>query len=95
MEQSLPITHQDVVLIFVTATGMRQGRLTQESYAKKIYAQAIGGKLMSAIQITTAAGITAMVDLFFDGKLPAQGFIRQEQCDLGDFLENRFGRYYA
>jgi saccharopine dehydrogenase-like NADP-dependent oxidoreductase len=78
---------------------MRDGRLTQESYAKKIYAQVIpgptGGKLMSAIQITTAAGITAMVDLFFDGKLPQQGFIRQEQCDLGDFLQNRFGRYYG
>jgi saccharopine dehydrogenase-like NADP-dependent oxidoreductase len=50
---------------------------------------------MSAIQITTAAGITAMVDLFFDGKLPSHGFIRQEQCDMGDFLANRFGRYYA
>ena len=95
LETSVPITHQDVVLIFVVVTGMRDGRLTQESYAKKIYAQAIGGKLMSAIQITTAAGITAMVDLFFDGKLPQQGFIRQEECDLGDFLENRFGRYYA
>ena len=95
MEQSLPITHQDVVLIFVTATGMREGRLTQESYAKKIYAKEIRGHLMSAIQITTAAGITAMVDLFFDGKLPSQGFIRQEQCDMGDFLGNRFGRFYA
>ena len=58
LETSVPITHQDVVLIFVVVTGMRDGRLTQESYAKKIYAQAIGGKLMSAIQITTAAGIT-------------------------------------
>lgn len=95
LETSVPITHQDVVLIFVVVTGTRDGRLTQESYAKKIYAQEIGGKLMSAIQITTAAGITAMVDLFFDGKLPQQGFIRQEQCDMGDFLENRFGRYYA
>jgi saccharopine dehydrogenase-like NADP-dependent oxidoreductase len=95
LETSVPITHQDVVLIFVVVTGMRDGRLTQESYAKKIYAQVIGDKLMSAIQITTAAGITAMVDLFFDGKLPQQGFIRQERCDLGDFLENRFGRYYA
>lgn len=95
LETSVPITHQDVVLIFVVVTGTREGRLTQESYAKKIYAQEIGGKLMSAIQITTAAGITAMVDLFFDGKLPQKGFIRQEQCDMGDFLANRFGRYYA
>src|SRR5215470_12631074 len=95
LETSVPITHQDVVLIFVVVTGIRDGRLTQQSYAKKIYAQEIGGKLMSAIQITTAAGITAMVDLFFDGKLPQQGFIRQEQCDMGNFLANRFGRYYA
>ncbi|CAN0444602.1 unnamed protein product, partial [Phaeothamnion confervicola] len=32
------------------------------------------------MQITTAAGITAMVDLFFDGKLGKGGFIRQEMC---------------
>jgi saccharopine dehydrogenase-like NADP-dependent oxidoreductase len=100
MEQSLPITHQDVVLIFVTASGMREGRLTQESYAKKIYAKELpvgisGGKLMSAIQVTTAAGICAMVDLHFDGHLPKQGFVRQEMCNLDRFLENRFGRHYA
>ncbi|HVT51137.1 MAG TPA: saccharopine dehydrogenase NADP-binding domain-containing protein [Dongiaceae bacterium] len=95
MEQSLPITHQDVVLIFVTATGMREGRLTQESYAKKIYANELDGKLMSAIQITTAAGICAMVDLHFAGHLPQSGFVRQEMCDLDRFLENRFGQHYA
>jgi saccharopine dehydrogenase-like NADP-dependent oxidoreductase len=94
MEQSLPITHQDVVLIFVTATGMREGRLTQESYAKKIYAKEIRGHLMSAIQITTAAGICAMLDLMLDGHLPKSGFVRQEMCDLERFLENRFGRHY-
>ena len=94
MEQSLPITHQDVVLIFVTASGMREGRLTQESYAKKIYAKELDGKLMSAIQITTAAGICAMLDLHFGNHLPQQGFVRQEMCDLDRFLENRFGQYY-
>jgi len=29
------------------------------------------------------------------GKLPKQGLVRQEQTRLGDFLDNRFGRYYA
>jgi saccharopine dehydrogenase-like NADP-dependent oxidoreductase len=94
MEQALPITHQDVVLIFVTATGMRDGRLTQESYAKKIYAKEIRGELLSAIQITTAAGICAMLDLMLDGHLPKSGFVRQEMCDLEPFLANRFGRHY-
>jgi len=95
MENAVPITHQDVVLIFVTVTGEKDGRLTQETYAKKVYAREIGGKLMSAIQITTAAGICAMVDLHFDGKLPKKGFIKQEACDFNAFITNRFGKYYA
>jgi saccharopine dehydrogenase-like NADP-dependent oxidoreductase len=95
LEASIPITHQDVVLIFVTVTGMRENRLTQETYAKKIYAKEIEGRLMSAIQITTAAGLCAMVDLMRAGKLPARGFVKQEEARLCDFLANRFGRHYA
>lgn len=95
LETAIPITYQDVVLIFVTVSGEMEGRLTQESYAKKVYSQTVNGKLMSAIQITTAAGICTMVDLMAEGKLPARGFVRQEQAKLSDFLNNRFGRYYA
>ena len=47
---------------------------------------------MSAIQITTAAGICAMVDLLVEGKLPQKGFVRQEEAKLSDFLANRFGK---
>ena len=95
LEESVPMTHQDVVLVFVTVSGMREGRLTQESYAKKIYSKTVGGKLYSAIQVTTAAGICAMVDMMRDGTLPARGFVRQEEADLDKFLANRFGQHYA
>ena len=95
LEESVPMTHQDVVLVFVTVSGMRDGRLTQESFAKKIYSKTIGGKLYSAIQITTAAGICAMVDMMREGTLPKQGFVRQEEADLERFLANRFGQHYA
>ncbi len=95
LETAIPITYQDVVLVFVTVSGQQHGQLTQESYAKKVYAHEIGGRLMSAIQITTAAGICAMVDLLVQGKLPKKGFVRQEQADLKSFLANRFGKYYA
>jgi saccharopine dehydrogenase-like NADP-dependent oxidoreductase len=95
LEASVPMTHQDVVLVFVTVSGMREGRLTQESFAKKIYSTTIDGRLYSAIQITTAAGICAMVDLLRNGELPRSGFVRQEDADLERFLANRFGRYYA
>jgi saccharopine dehydrogenase-like NADP-dependent oxidoreductase len=95
LEASVPMTHQDVVLVFVTVSGTREGRLTQESFAKKIYSAKIDGRLYSAIQITTAAGICAMVDLLREGALPQSGFVRQEDTDLERFLSNRFGRYYA
>lgn len=95
LEAALPITCQDVVLVFVTVSGWQDGRLIQESYARKIYARQVGGRLMSAIQITTAAGICAMTDLLAAGKLPQKGFVRQEQAELSDFLANRFGRHYA
>jgi saccharopine dehydrogenase-like NADP-dependent oxidoreductase len=95
LETAIPITYQDVVLIFVTVSGWQGGLLTQESYAKKIYAQTVGHRLMSAIQVTTATGICAMCDLLVDGKLPQKGFVRQEETSLADFLSNRFGRYYA
>jgi saccharopine dehydrogenase-like NADP-dependent oxidoreductase len=95
MEASIPITKQDVVLVFVSVIGMRGGRLEQESHAQKIYSQPVNGHLLSAIQLTTAAGICAMVDLAMQDKLPRSGFVRQEHARLSDFLENRFGQFYA
>nr|HMS45841.1 saccharopine dehydrogenase family protein [Alphaproteobacteria bacterium] len=44
---------------------------------------------------TTAAGACAMIDLHREGKLPAHGFIRQEDANLDQFLANRFGKHYA
>lgn len=95
LETAIPVTYQDVVLVFVTASGMRKGQLVQETYARKVYAGDVAGCALSAIQLTTAAGICAMVDLVREEKLPTVGFVRQEDCDLETFLANRFGSLYA
>jgi len=94
LRRSVPTTMQDVVLVFVTASGMRGGQLVQEVFARKIFADRGEAGATSAIQITTAAGVCAAVDLFREGRLPQQGFVRQEQIALPDFLANRFGRVY-
>ncbi len=94
MRKSIPGTMQDVVLVFVTVSGMKGGALVQEVFARKIFADRSEANPLSAIQITTAAGICAAVDLFREGALPQQGFIRQEQVALPAFLANRFGRAY-
>ena len=94
MRRSMPATMQDLVLVFVTVSGMRDGSLLQEVFARKIFAERDGAAPRSAIQITTAAGVCAALDLFREGKLPQAGFIRQEQVKLPDFLANRFGQAY-
>jgi saccharopine dehydrogenase-like NADP-dependent oxidoreductase len=94
LRRSMPATMQDVVLVFVTVSGMKRGAFLQEVFARKIFAERSGERQLSAIQITTAAGICAAVDLFRDGKLPASGFVAQEQVRLPDFLANRFGSAY-
>ena len=38
LENAVPVTLQDVVIVFVTVSGMRGGQLVQETYANKIYA---------------------------------------------------------
>ena len=55
----------------------------------------IAGRLWSAIQVTTASGITAVVDLVLGGQGRHKGFVRQEDFRLLDVLQNRFGKHYA
>jgi saccharopine dehydrogenase-like NADP-dependent oxidoreductase len=95
LENAVPATLQDVVIVFVTVSGLREGCLLQETYAHKIYARQWGGRTFSAIQITTASGICAVLDMLAQGEAPSAGFVRQEQIALSDFLANRFGAAYA
>jgi saccharopine dehydrogenase-like NADP-dependent oxidoreductase len=94
LERAVPVTFQDVVVTFCTVTGWRKGLLVQKSDARKIYHQQIGDEMWSAIQITTAAGVCAVLDLHVAGKLPPRGLVRQEDVPLDAFLANRFGAYY-
>jgi saccharopine dehydrogenase-like NADP-dependent oxidoreductase len=94
-ERCMPTTFQDQIVIFVSATGKVQGRLTERTYAKTIYHQLIDGENWSGIQLTTAAGVTGIVDLVREGRLPTSGLLKMETVDYEAFLQNRFGRHYA
>jgi saccharopine dehydrogenase-like NADP-dependent oxidoreductase len=95
LEHALPITFQDVVVTFCTVTGWQNEQFVQITDARKIYHQYIDGENWSAIQITTAAGVCAVLDLFVSGKIPDTGFLRQEQVAFDDFMNNRFGKLYV
>jgi saccharopine dehydrogenase-like NADP-dependent oxidoreductase len=95
LENAVPQTLQDVVIVYAAVTGTQDGELREENYVNKIYPQLIAGRLWSAIQVTTAAGITSVVDLVLEHPDRYQGFIAQEEFRLTDILANRFGRFYA
>jgi saccharopine dehydrogenase-like NADP-dependent oxidoreductase len=94
LENAIPKTLQDVVLIYVSAIGKQKGELFEENYVKKFYARKIAGRLWSAIQVTTACGLCAVLDLTLQSPSPRRGFVTQESIRYRDFLENRFGSYY-
>ncbi len=94
-ERALPTTYQDQIVIFVSATGQYHGRLTERTYAKTVFHKVIDNENWSGIQITTAAGVCAVLDLLMEGKIPQRGFVKMEQISYEDFIANRFGKHYA
>lgn len=95
LERAVPRTVQDVVLIYVSVSGLQHGKFMEESYANAVYPQEINGHLWSAIQVTTSAGIAAVVDLVLKKPDTYKGLVKQERFSLTDVLANRFGKAYA
>ena len=84
------MTFSDVVVIFVNTIGNVDDGLLQRSFVKKIYASTVSGHPLSAIQLSTAAGLVAILELFARGLLPS-GFIRQESIGLDQFFNTQWG----
>ncbi len=95
LENAVPQTLQDVVIIYAAVTGDQDGEFREENYVNKVYPQVVAGRLWSAIQVTTAAGVCAIVDLVMENPEQRGGFVAQEEFRLADILDNRFGQFYA
>jgi saccharopine dehydrogenase-like NADP-dependent oxidoreductase len=95
LENAVPQTLQDVVIIYAAVTGFQDGEFREENYVNKVYPQVVAGRLWSAIQVTTAAGICSVLDIVLSDPARYKGFVAQEQFALADILNNRFGQYYA
>jgi saccharopine dehydrogenase-like NADP-dependent oxidoreductase len=101
-ENAIPVTDQDVVIVFASATGRaapgpdgKRAVLAQTSFAARIGGMTTAAGHVNAIQLTTAAGICTALDLVMTGVLPQSGFVPQEAMPLDVFLANRFGSHYS
>jgi saccharopine dehydrogenase-like NADP-dependent oxidoreductase len=89
-DQEVPLTDQDVVVFYVSAVGTIDGELVQRSFVKKMHGEVVHDRRLSAIQLTTAAGVVAALELFASGALP-KGFVKQESVTLQQFLGTTWG----
>jgi saccharopine dehydrogenase-like NADP-dependent oxidoreductase len=90
-DQEVPLTESDVVVFYVSVVGNEAGGgLKQRSFIKKMHGATVHGRKLNAIQLTTAAGIVGVLELFAKGKL-GPGFVRQESVPLKSFLGTQWG----
>ena len=95
LDHAVARTLQDVVVVFINGIGIdKSGLRRQINFKRSIPATQMFGRLWPAIELTTAAGVCAMVDLHRLGKLPATGFIKQEAVSLAEFNATVFGLAY-
>lgn len=94
-DRSIPTTQDDVIVILCVAIGIENGKLVEKIDARRVPAKSIDGKHWTGIQITTAAGVCALLDMLKDGQVPQKGFVKMEDVSYDAFIKNRFGREYA
>jgi saccharopine dehydrogenase-like NADP-dependent oxidoreductase len=98
LDHAIARTLQDVVIVFINCIGMKRDgdsiRREQVNFKRAIHATHMFGRVWPAIELTTAAGVCAMVDMHHLGMLPQTGFIRQEECALEQFNKSLFGLAY-
>ena len=89
-----PPVDEDVVYVHVAAEGWMNGALRRKEFVRAYYPLDIAGKSRTAIAWTTSASVVAVIEMVRDGKLPGQGFLKQEDIPLAPYLATRTGNFY-
>jgi len=88
----VPVTADDVVYILINVHGYTAaGAYTTKQYCKEVYS--IGDT--TAIQITTASGVMAVLDAWSTGALDRhRGLVKQEELDYGSVWGSKYSDPY-
>lgn len=87
LERAIPTTGQDMCIIFVQVSGLKHGMLRQETLIRKVYHRQLNGEDFSAIQLVTAAGCIAALEVAERGK--KSGFCRIEDLSPREVLQHK------
>ncbi len=89
-----PPVNEDVVYVHAAVEGQKDGQLFREEFVKAYDPIEIAGRPWRAISWTTAASVSAVVEMVAAGTLPCSGFIKQEEIPFADFLKTKSGALY-
>jgi len=89
-----PPVNDDVVYVHAAVEGQKRGQLYRDEFVRAYYPIDVAGTTWRAISWTTAASVSAVVELVATGKLPARGFLKQEEIPLDEFLRTKSGALY-
>jgi saccharopine dehydrogenase-like NADP-dependent oxidoreductase len=90
-----PPVSEDVVYIHASVEGWKGEALSRDEFVRAYYPLKIAGQRRRAISWTTAASVSAVVEMVNKGLLPGKGFLKQEEIPLAEFLKTQNGRLYA
>jgi len=88
LQNAVPYTNVDKVIILVKITGNIGSDYVERAYYKQIQ----GNDELSAIQLTTASGLCAMLEYSLEHELA--GFIRQEDIGWEAYRSSEFGAIF-
>lgn len=94
LTEAKPPVQEDVVYVYAVVEGWKGQELAREEFYKAYHPIEIDGKHWRAISWTTAASIAAVVEMVADGKLPQQGFLKQEDINFGSYLATTNGSFF-
>ena len=95
LERAIPATVDDVVIIYVAVIGKINHQFIRKAYVKKCYPKIVDNIQRSAIQMSTASGVCAVLDIMLNQPDQYTGYLHQEDFNLDTIVSNRFGQYFA
>ncbi len=94
LTEAKPPVREDVVYVYAVVEGWKNQKLAREEFYHAYRPMLINGAEWRAISWTTAASITAVVEMVAEGFLSQRGFIKQEDIPLDHFAKTRTGRFF-
>lgn len=95
-----PPVNDDIVYLHAAVEGCKDGQPFRENYVRGYKPITLPDgegrdRVWRAISWTTASSAVAVVELVAEGRLPAAGFVRQEDIALADLISTHTGRLFA